>query len=138
MVARVATVATVAETRVIHKKCVCSDEATSRFHLIVIVAQAIQNSVKNLGLISYFRRELAPTFKKWLQLMKELSLRLVLLSFLPSCVVEDKRGRQCVNRKHRFWVREMFTNREEIGTFNTMVQELRLHDREFFYRYSHS
>ncbi|XP_047135391.1 uncharacterized protein LOC101237669 [Hydra vulgaris] len=38
-------------------------------------------------------------------------------------------------RKHKFWIRFLFKNRYEKGAFNTLIPELRLHDREFFYRF---
>ena len=38
-------------------------------------------------------------------------------------------------RKHRFWVRKIFQQREKLGFYNTSVRELKLHDREYFYMY---
>ncbi len=43
----------------------------------------------------------------------------------------DKRKRR---RKHRFRVRDIFKKRREYGVFNTLMQELRLSDREYFFR----
>ena len=40
---------------------------------------------------------------------------------------------QIVRRKHRFWIWEIFKNRQKFGTFHTLVQEIRLHEREFSY-----
>ena len=36
--------------------------------------------------------------------------------------------------RHRFWVRQIYQKWEELGVYHTLVQELRLHDREFFFR----
>ena len=32
-------------------------------------------------------------------------------------------------------MRKIFQQREELGMYNTLVQELRLHESEFFFRY---
>ena len=32
------------------------------------------------------------------------------------------------------WVREMYQKREELGLYHTLARELRLHDREYFFR----
>ena len=37
-------------------------------------------------------------------------------------------------RKRKKWVRELFRNREEKGAFNNLVQEMKLADRESFFR----
>ena len=39
-----------------------------------------------------------------------------------------------IPRRHIFWVRQIYQKREELGAYHTLVQELRLHDREFFFR----
>eukprot|EP00794_Sanderia_malayensis_P014938 gene14938-16478_t len=38
-------------------------------------------------------------------------------------------------RRKRIWVREIFQERESKGQFHTLLQELRLHDREYYFRY---
>ena len=43
------------------------------------------------------------------------------------------RMRKRFRRRHRFWVRRIFQERNEYGHFNTLVKELELHDREYFY-----
>ena len=37
-------------------------------------------------------------------------------------------------RKRRIWVREIFQQRKICGTYHTLVQEMRLHDRESHFR----
>ena len=37
-------------------------------------------------------------------------------------------------KKHRFWVRAIFKERRRYGAYHTLVQELRMFDREFFFR----
>ena len=37
-------------------------------------------------------------------------------------------------RKRKKWVRELFRKREEKGAFNNLVQEMKLTDRESFFR----
>ena len=39
-------------------------------------------------------------------------------------------------RKHRFWIRKIFLRRQELGAFHTLVRELRVSDRENFFRYA--
>ena len=46
-----------------------------------------------------------------------------------------RRRKSVKKRKHLFWVRELFKNRVKQGAFSTLVQEMMLFDREFFYRY---
>ena len=40
-------------------------------------------------------------------------------------------------RQHRFWVRDIFRKREELGVFHTLAQEMEANDREYFFRYVH-
>ena len=55
--------------------------------------------------------------------------------FLILAVLKRRRQRgRKEKRKHRFWVRSIFQKREELGAFHTLAQELRLDDREYFYR----
>ena len=37
-------------------------------------------------------------------------------------------------RKRKKWLRELFCKREEKGAFNNLVQEMKLADRESFFR----
>ena len=37
-------------------------------------------------------------------------------------------------RKRKIWVRELFRKREEKGAFNNLTQEMKLADRECFFR----
>ena len=45
-----------------------------------------------------------------------------------------KEAEQCKRRKHRFWVRSIFQKRKEHDVFSALVQELRLSDREYFFK----
>ena len=44
------------------------------------------------------------------------------------------RSRKIKRKKHRFWVREIFKLGEKLGAYYTLVQEMRLQDRQYFYR----
>ena len=39
-----------------------------------------------------------------------------------------------IRRKHRFWVREIFRQRDQKEVFSNLLRELRLGDRENFFR----
>ena len=57
------------------------------------------------------------------------------LNLMLSLLAVRRKRKGSVKRKHRFWVRELFQQRAEKGAFNTLIPELKLYDREFFYRY---
>ena len=40
----------------------------------------------------------------------------------------------CAN-KRKFWVRPIFTKRKRFGEYNQLFMELRLADREYFFKY---
>ena len=52
---------------------------------------------------------------------------LFLLKFI---LVDDKRKKQ----KRRFWVREIFRQRERQGVFSNLLCELQLGDREYYFK----
>jgi len=58
---------------------------------------------------------------------------LVVPYVLVITVLRRRREREA-RRKRRFWIREIFKKREEFGAYHTLVQELRLGDREFYFR----
>ena len=58
---------------------------------------------------------------------------LVEASFFVLLVLKKQIDRH-KRRRHRFWVREIFQRRNEYGVFYTLMQELRLGDREYFFR----
>ena len=58
---------------------------------------------------------------------------LVEASFFVLLVLKKQIDRH-KRRRHRFWVREIFQRRNEYGVFYTLKQELRLGDREYFFR----
>lgn len=48
------------------------------------------------------------------------------------CLIHRRRQRR---HKKQFWVRPIFQRRREQGEFYNLVQELRLSDREFHFKY---
>ena len=58
--------------------------------------------------------------------------KLLLLLLLRIRQLQMKQSSQ---RHHRFWVRAIFTARKAYGQFHTLIEELRSHDREYFFRY---
>ena len=68
--------------------------------------------------------------------MAALNRRLLLKAQLVLLIayMRLRKRRKKVKRKHKFWVREIFQNRAQHGQFNTLFQELRLADREYFFR----
>lgn len=49
-----------------------------------------------------------------------------------------RRRLQLKKRKpKRFWVRDIYLRRKELGEYYNLVKELRLGDREFYYRFVH-
>ena len=65
--------------------------------------------------------------------LRKIQLQTGIMLVLTAIQRSRKREQQIVRRKHRFWIREIFKNRQNFGTFHTLVQKLRLHEREFFY-----
>ena len=53
--------------------------------------------------------------------------------FLIMALLKSVKGHQR-KRKHKFWVRKVLQKRNEFGAFHTLTQELRLLDREYFFR----
>ena len=45
--------------------------------------------------------------------------------------VASKRLKQ---KRWKFWLRDLYRERDEKGEFNTLVQDLRLHDHEYFFQ----
>ena len=37
-------------------------------------------------------------------------------------------------RKRKYWVRNIFQKQNELGTFSTLVNEMRLGDREYYFK----
>ena len=58
--------------------------------------------------------------------------RLLLLSALLFVIIATKRQRK--RAKHRFWVRKIFLEREKLGFYQTLLSEMRITDREYFFR----
>ena len=55
---------------------------------------------------------------------------LIMLGFMFS--LEDQKMK--IKKKRRFWVRKIFKQRETQGVFSNLIKELKLHDREYFFR----
>ena len=59
----------------------------------------------------------------------------LLACYLLILLILHRRRARRIPWRHRFWVRQIYQKWEELGTYHTLEQELRLHDREFFFRY---
>ena len=47
---------------------------------------------------------------------------------------DESRAERKKKRKHRFWIREIYKQRDKQGVFLNLLRELRLGDRENFFR----
>ena len=47
---------------------------------------------------------------------------------------DESRAERKKKRKHRFWIREIYKQRDKQGVFSNLLRELRLGDRENFFR----
>ena len=56
---------------------------------------------------------------------------LVLLGF---ALTMNDDGKKKKKREHRFWVCDIYKKREEQGIFSNLLRELRLGDREYFFK----
>ena len=57
------------------------------------------------------------------------------LALLAFVLIDDgQENERKKRRKHRFWVRKIFRQRDQKGVFSTLLRELRLGDRENFFR----
>ena len=59
---------------------------------------------------------------------KMADLSLVACHLLLLVLLRSERARR-VPRRHKFWLRQIYQKREELGADHTLVQELRLYDR---------
>ena len=86
-----------------------------------------------MGGITTFEREFGAIFKMPAdanERLRTLQLQTSVMLVLTAIQRRRKRERQIVRRKHRFWIQEIFKNRQNFGTFHTLAQELQLHERE--------
>ena len=74
-------------------------------------------------------------FTKMVSINRRLWLKAKLTLILSAYTLIRQKKKRVKRKKHRFWVRAIFQQREELGLYHRLVQELRLHDREYFYRY---
>ena len=54
------------------------------------------------------------------------------ISFLQLVVLSKMKKKK--KRKRKKWVRELFRKREEKGAFNNLIQEIKVANRESFFR----
>ena len=59
---------------------------------------------------------------------------LMTLGFLLIRKRRRQRNKQKVKKNRAMWVRDIFKQREEKGAYHTLVQELQLGDREFYFK----
>ena len=50
---------------------------------------------------------------------------------LAVILIDDEMRKQI--RRRRFWIREIFRRRETQGAYLNLLQELKIHDREYFF-----
>ena len=55
-----------------------------------------------------------------------------LLMFGVMLLDDGKKKKKC--KKRRFWVRQIFKEREKQGVFSNLLRELRFGDREYFFK----
>ena len=57
------------------------------------------------------------------------------LALLGFALIMDDNGKKKKKRKHRFWDREIYLKkRDKKGVFSNLLRELRLDDREYFFK----
>ena len=57
------------------------------------------------------------------------------LALLTFVLIDDEhKVERKKKRKHRFWIREIYKQRDQQGVFSNLLRELRLGDRENFFR----
>ena len=56
------------------------------------------------------------------------------LALLGLALIMDGDGKKKKKRKHRLWVREIYKKREKQGAFSNLLSELRLDDKDYFFK----
>ena len=56
------------------------------------------------------------------------------LTLLGFALIMNGDGKKKKKREHRFWVSDIYKKREEQGVFSNLLCELRLGDREYFFK----
>ena len=95
--------------------------------MIAAVAGFLSTRQESLGRMTTFEREVGTIFKMAAhanERLRILQLQTGIMLVLTAIQRRKKREEQIVRRKHRFWVREIFQNRQNCGTFHTLVQEV--------------
>ena len=60
---------------------------------------------------------------------------LLLVLLLRRCRRRMRKIVATARTKHKFWIINIYQNRDELGEYHRLVQELKLGDREYFFRY---
>ena len=63
--------------------------------------------------------------------MNENNVLLISLILIKRRQLQKERLRK---RKHRTWIRKIFTERSLKGEYHQLIQELKINDHEFFYK----
>ena len=63
--------------------------------------------------------------------MEEKQFEDILLFFFMIFMDEDKKKKE---KKRITWIRDIFKERNQKGTYNNLIQEMRLRDNEMFFR----
>ena len=50
------------------------------------------------------------------------------------CVLLEDEERTTKKKKRKFWVRDIYKRRSELGVFDNLVRELSLGDREYYFK----
>ena len=50
------------------------------------------------------------------------------------CLLICDYGKRREKRKRKYWVKNIFRKRNELGAFSTLVNEMRLGDREYYFK----
>ena len=107
-------------------------ETIAGFHKIVSIASKTEEA-RSSAFFSWVRQQNFGAI--FANKMADVNRRANLLAcYLFILLILRRRRARRIPRRHRFWVREIYRKREELGAYHTLVQELRLHDRAFFFR----
>ena len=79
----------------------------------------------------YRRKKKSIWTKNWLKKFFYLFFYFYFLFFFMIFMDEDKKKKE---KKRTIWVRDIFKERNQKGTYNNFIQEMRLRDNKMFYR----
>ena len=105
-------------------------QAIHCFHLIAPIACEVGGTGHVLDPSLIFSRQMESKMAA-----RNRRARIVAFYLLLLTILRRRRTREAPDaRKHRFWVREMYQKRQQLGVFHTLARELRLHDRKYPFR----